>query len=562
MNRHANNPPEDADAGDAQPSQTGASQSPALGRAVGGGMSWLMVSTMSSRVVTFLAQILLGWWLLPADFALYSTATSISGFLMVCRDMATGTVLVQRGREGYQQSAGAAFWMGFWYNCVVTVITFGAAWPLAQYVYHKPQLVPMLIVMGLGLPFSAIANTLFALLRIEMRFFAFSMQSALSALVRQAVVLALAYAGAGPMAFAWSILAYMVFDAVSLMVITKECPWKRPAQLHQWPRMAKDAGWLMATSLAHFAMDFGPFLILVPLLAITLANSDAAQDVTGYYFFAYQITAQIGVMLAFNASMILTPALQRLVNQPDRQREAALRSLRSLMLAGSLASLGLASIMEPLEHLLWRGKFAESVSAVLVLGIFYPWRITFGLCTSVMLARGAFRRLAILSVFECVGLVVAAAMAAHFHPTPAGIAWWTGGWVLLSRLVSTLYIFFRMGGGLVGTFRSMVPAWALALVAFLGARWAGSLTDIRLRVAESDWFAASLARFLPKPRADLALSIIADLVAIAFIGGLCLALFTLAARLFLRDDMADVLRVAPTRARALAQRVLRIRCDE
>jgi O-antigen/teichoic acid export membrane protein len=525
-------------------------------------MSWLMVSTMSSRVVTFLAQILLGWWLLPSEFALYSTAISISGFLMVCRDMATGTVLVQRGREGYERSAGAAFWMGFWYNCVVTIITFGAAWPLAQYVYQKPQLVPMLIIMALGLPFSAISNTLFALLRLEMRFFAFSMQSAMSSLVRQIVVLALAYWGAGPMAFAWSILAYMVFDAASLMVITKECPWKRPPQLEEWPRMAKDSGWLMATSLAHFAMDFGPFLILVPLLRYTLGNAQAAEDITGYYFFAYQITAQIGVMLAFNASMILTPALQRLVNQPQRQREAALRSLRSLMLAGSITSLGLASVMEPLEHLLWRGKFSDSVAAVLVLGIFYPWRITFGLCTSVLLARGAFRRLAVLSVFECVGLIIAAGLAAFFHPTPHGIAWWTGGWVLLSRLVSTLYIFYRMDGGIAGTLRSMVPAWGLAVLAFLGARGAGSLLAIRERVSESEWLATSFARFLSPQRTETALSILADIAAIAFLGGVCLALFMIATRLFLREDMTDVLRVAPSRVRRIAQRLLRIRCDQ
>ncbi len=548
-----------------------------MGRAVGGGMTWMVVSMVLTRVVTFLAQILLGKWLLPKDFALYATATSIAGFIMVCRDMATGHLLVQRGREQYNELAGPAFWIAMAYNVSVAGITAVIAVPLAQRVYHEPELAPMLWVMALALPLGAVGNVLFARMRLDMKFRAFSIEQAWSAIVRQLAMVVCARMGMGPMSFAWPILFYTLFDAVACWWLTRDSAWMRPPAFRLWGGMVRQALWLMINSLANFAMDFGPFLLMGPILVWSLngfktaaqsgeaafkAASSAAYDVTGYYFFAYQITAQIGVMLAYSSVVVLVPALQRMKNDPERQRLASLRALRTLMMGGSIASIGLATVMGPLEHILWHGKYDASVPAVMIFGAFYPWRITFGLCTSVLMAQGAFRRLAVLSAFDCMGLMAAAAAAATFSPTVSGIAWWTGGWVMFSRVVGTWYVFYKMGTSARATSAALFPAWLVALAAFAIARF----VDDRLGVNHAIMENAGLARWVLSKVGEAARELwmmrIADTAQILVAGSVCAGSFLVLARMFLADDLRDMLAVAPARFARPLSLAMRLRLDD
>jgi len=519
-------------------------RSEGVGRRVGGGMTWMTISAVLTRITTFAAQILMGHWLEPADFALYATATSIAGFMMVCRDFATGNIIVQRGRENYEHNAGPAFWLGLTYDMVVFIVIVAAAYPLATTVYHDRQLAPMLIVLAMTLPFGAIAGVLYSRLRLELRFKAYSWIITLAGFLRQVSMIVFAKCGLGAMSFAWPALVCILVDVAALLWFTRDAVWMRPARIKEWGSWMRDAVWLMFTSLANFAMDYGPYLVLGPILG-------AASKVTGYYFFAYQITAQIGIVLAYNATLVLTPALQRLNAEPRRQCEAAMRTLRTLMLAGSVASVGLAAIMAPLEHLLWNGKYAQSVGAVMIFGAFYPWRITFGLTTSLLTAQGAFRRLAVLSAVECIGLMVAAALAGFYSPTATGIAWWTGCWVMVSRVGVTVYVLARMQEPIGNILRAMFPAWLLCLAA-LGATAAVSsnlgVREVVLRLAERMHFAAG-SKVAERG---------ADVVEIVVYGCVCSLVMLVLARVILHADLRDVLRVAPGRFGSPLARVLRL----
>jgi PST family polysaccharide transporter len=515
----------------------------AMGHKVGGGMTWMTASAVVTRFATFLAQILLGKLLFPEDFAIYGTATAIAGFLMVCRDLATGSIIVQRGRENYEQNAGIAFWLGFTYDMAVVVLTLLLAWPIAR-LCGAMDLAPMLVVMALTLPFGAVANVLYSKLRLELKFKAFSAITTISGFLRQVSMVLFAWAGFGHMSFAWPALVCIVVDCICLWWYTGDAVWMRSPRVSQWSGWIRDAFWLMFTSLANFAMDWGPYLVLAPLMG-------GKNPVIGYYFFAYQITGQIGVMLAFSSAVVLTPAFQKLNAEPRRQSDAALRALRTLMLGGCVASLGLASIIGPLEHLLWHGKYADSVGALMILGAFYPWRITFGLTSSLLTAQGAFRRLTALSVFECVGLMVAAGIAGIYHPTATGIAWWTGAWVLISRLVATLYTFWKMGEPTSRILRAVVPSWCVCLIAFAAATQVAGLFDF------ASFTQRLLAGLLPAWLEARA----ADLVCIGVYGTVCAMVMALLARLVLHADLRDAISVAPSRLREPLRRLLFLRND-
>ncbi len=515
----------------------------AVAASVGDGMTWLTLATLFARFSTFVSQWIVGLVLSAREFGLYSTAIAISGFLTVCRDAGTGHIIVHRGREAYEDNAGQAFWMGITYNLVILLITILLAGPIAAF-YKADELVWLLVILAASLLPNSVASVLYNRLRLDLRFKAVSAIATVSSLARQASLIAFVMSGMGVMSFAWSAMVCCFVDAVCLWWLTRDAVWMRAPRIGRWGQWLGASFWLMFASLANFGMDYAPFLVLGRMLG-------GDSPIIGYYSFAYQITAQIGVLLAFNSALVLTPVLQRLGADPERQAQATLRALRSLMMVGSVATMGLASIFAPLENLLWSEKFTESVQALVVLGLFYPWRITYGVTASILNAKGEFRRLTWLSVVECVGLFAVSFAAGKVAPTPLGIAVWTGGWVMAIRIVSTLIVFRPMGASTPSILKAMFPAWLLCVVSL-------GVTLLVSRHLGFDAFAQTLVQqFLPTPAPwD---SRLADLIRIILHGTLCGILMFALVRVLLRDHLLDLLAVAPARLRPLLARVLLLR---
>lgn len=506
-------------------------------------MTWMMIATLAARSTTFVSQIVVGLWLSAREIGLYSTAIAISGFLTVCREAGTGTILLHRGRDAYEEHAGQAFWMGLAYNTAILGVTCSLAWPIAAF-YKAEELAWMLVVLSAALLPNAVSNVLYTRLRLDLRFKAVSVLSTVSSVARQASLILFVVSGMKHMSFAWSAAVCCLVDAACVWWVTRDALWLRPPRFARWGQWFGASLWLMLASVGNFGMDYAPFLVLGRILG-------GDSDTIGYYSFAYGITAQVGVLLAFNSMLVLTPVLQRLAAEPVRQAHAALRSLRALMLAGCVGSMGLAAVFTPLEHLLFQGKFAESADALLLLGLFYPWRITVGVTTSLLNANGAFSRLTILTLIECAGLFAVSLAAGYLAPFAAGIALWTGGWVMFIRMVSTIMVFRSLGASASTTLRAMLPAW-IVCAASLGATLL--LTrHLAVDAALLEW----CTRLLPAPSPWAPR--LADVVGILVHGLLCASIMYLLVRSLLRGHLLELLAVCPARLRPILARLLLLR---
>jgi O-antigen/teichoic acid export membrane protein len=527
------------------------SPAPAMGRSVGGGMTWMVVTTALTRVLTFAAQIVLGWKLSEGDFGLFAYATGIAGVLMVCRDAAMRELLVQRGPGGYRRLSGSAFWLAFAYNLAVFLIIAAIAAPVSYGMFGDRSLADILWLIALSLPIGTPVGILQAKMRLEMRFAAFSAQIATMSVIRQGVTILLALWGFGSMALAIPVVVAAVFDVITTYSVCRDEPWKRPARRKVWPAMLKNSRWLMLGNLAYVFMDFGPYLLMSQVMRGASLEADIIKAIIGLYFFAYQITAQIGILLASNVQMVLMPALTLLKDDAVRQRAAALRALHALMLLASLASLGLAAVITPLEHLIWRGKWSDAVPAIIVLGVFFPWRVTFGLSSAMLMAQGRSREYAISALIEGAGLALAAGAGAIFisgdNPGQAAtiVAWCTGIWLLLARLISTAWAFRGCGVPLRSVAGALFPSWLIAIVSGAAGYFADRFTNIAPIVEQAlggqhpGWWAVSAAA-----------------AAEAAIAGLtCVVVFVVLSRLLIADHVRDAVSTAPGRLRGVASRL-------
>ncbi len=134
-------------------------QQAALGRATGSGAAWMFAGTIAGKMMSFLAQGVVGWVLTKGDFGVFATAASVAGFIAICRDAGVGQYLVQRGAAEYPRLSGPLFWLAMVFNSIAGLLVAVSAWPLAMHVYDSPELVPVLLVMALTVPMGTPASS-------------------------------------------------------------------------------------------------------------------------------------------------------------------------------------------------------------------------------------------------------------------------------------------------------------------------------------------------------------------------------------------------------------------
>lgn len=521
-----------------------------MGKTVGQGMSWMLLATIVSKVAASVAQVLLGWWLLPEHFRNFAMATTIAGVLMGAKDGGIPNYLNKKGSGEYESLKGPCFWMCGAYNSAAAMLMALAAFPLAI-VYEDPKLAPMLWVIAVSLPLGTPAAMLQAKLRLELRFKALSFLMAMSIILRQVLTVVFAKLGMQEMSLTVPVVVTALFDSAAAWWMCNSRPWTRSAEISRWRGIFSETKWLINGTVANFTIDWGPYLLLGKMLS---------HSMMGYYFFAYQITAQVGTLLAFNLQVVLMPVLAKLNTEPDRQRSAFVRALRGLTLVASFLCMGIASVMHPLEHLLWRGKWADAVGAVVVFGIFYPWRVGFAVTCAAMQAQGRFKFQSMTAWFEGIALMLAAAIGAWMDASATSVAWWTGACVMVTRLVVTAMVFRDSGIPLRQLPGAVFPGWMIA-VAGGGVAWTVmSLVDAHVgawiaTVVPQDGVALKL---IPEALRAGAQVTIVDLARCTLAGCTFVAAFVVLARALLAGDMREAVAMAPARVRGVAGKVLRL----
>lgn len=521
----------------------------ALGASVGRGASWMVAATVLTKIAAFVTQILLGWWLTKGDFAVFGVTIALSGFVQIFRDGGVREVLVQRGPSQYQELAPAVFGLAGAMNLLAAVLmglAGGAIWWMQA---HHPQLltetyadhyVPwMLAVIAVTLPLNTPAAVLQAKLRLDLKFDTLSHIAVGSAIVRNGGTIVLAWWLKNPLAFVLPLLAVAVVENIWSYLATKDAPWMRGLGFARWKEMLASGIWMIIGSLSNIMLDVASFGVIGLVLS---------KDLTGDYFFSYNWIANIGTILGFTLQQVLFSALARLKDEPARFAAAVRRAQGVQMMLGAAASLGVACVMEPLEHLLWHGKWSAAVPAVMILGLFFAFRVTFGLSTAVLMARGKFKQLSGLTAIEGIGVVGLGALGAWLHGTVEGVAWWTGGSLLVTRVLCTIIAFRPIGISAGEVLRGMFPAWSLACIAAALAVWMDRGLILSARLDEA--FAA-VSSVVWRGRC-------VDVVRMIMVGGVFAVTYATLCRVMLGGVVREVCQALPGPIGRIARTVMRV----
>lgn len=532
-----------------------------IGSKVSHSLAWMLASSIIVKGLSFVAQVIMGWFLSDGDFGVFAIAFAIIGLATFVREGGSRDYLIQQGPRKYDELVGPLFWMAM----TITIIIAGLLVALAGLLYTSPSFfpeayrdtrLPWLLLIGtvtmiLATP-SAFTS---AKLQLELRFDILGKVQIASGLIRYAVMIALALVGGGPFAFLLAFLAVQIFELIIFTRIVPVGLFKQPAHKHLWKGYLTLTIWLAIGFFGNFLVEWGN------AAGVGLFASKA--DV-GIYYFAFNLVVQLVILLSVNAQYVLMPALSRLNEQSDRQSIAILRVTRALMLLAAALCLGFGSVAESAMNIVWHGRWDSAVLAVQIFSIFFPLRMTYGLTLAVMQAKGEFKRWAITSIAEASAMFAAAAAGAwvgvhvpavhDYVDSPAAMAALAIGVTLaIARSYITSDVLTRTGATLRQRMSAQYPAWFFALCAAVGC-WS---IDYSI-VGREQWghVTTSLTPMLSSPRLA---STAMEILRAAMLGSTFTFLFASLVRVFLPEHVREAVAFAPAKLRGLAATVLFIK---
>ena len=441
-----------------------------FGRAAGRGISWMSLSLAIGKIFIFLAQVVLGWILTEEDFGVLAIVSAVIVFVKIFHDGGVSVVLVQRGEAAFERLQGAGFWLALTISSLAA-IALALISPWIASAYQDDRLVNLLCVLALTLPLGSPIATFRARLQLDLRFRVISIISAGSFTVRSLGMIVLALSGFGVMSFVIPMLFAALFESLATFLAAQIHPWREPVRLNEWLSLLKDSKWVVFATTCRGLARNGDYLVLGLLLPKALV---------GLYFFGYQLTTQITFLIALNLRHVLFPVMTRLANEPDRQSKAIMRTIQMLMLVAAPASMLIATVIRPVEELIWRLKWVDAVPLMQLFAIVSPMLFLTEVVQAALNSRGQFRRSGLLILAEGLWLMGSAWLAV----TLAGnrsitiVALWIFGMQVIYALVISAWVLHSFQIRPTEFLRLFLPQWTVSLIAVGAARSVSQLLPV------------------------------------------------------------------------------------
>ena len=426
------------------------------------GAFWTIGFALANKAVGVASQVALTWFLLPDALGVVALALSISSVSAVLTTAGLLNALVQR-QVPIEEDAPHFFWLSLAMGLAAMALMAACA-PLAGRFFNNPEVVPVVLVVAAGFPCAALGTIYQAKLLRDLKFKEVAAIHSMMTFARAVASVAMAAAGFGPYAIVVPLLATQAATPLMLRHAAGPMPIGRPAP-RAWPALLLPTLWLSAYGVAYALQLYGTNFVI---------GRYHATDVVGLYFWGFTLSAQTMFLLASGLRDVLFPTLAKLNDQPERQAEGFRNALRLMMLVSVPVCVVQAVTADGLIKLLFRDRWEPVVPVVQYLSFAMLSQPMHVLAHALLMALGRFRALTILGVIQA-ALLVAGSVVGARAGFEREIAIWSGAALLAGGLLAGYASFRELGQGAAALFdsfrRTVVPAVVSGLLAWGAALW-------------------------------------------------------------------------------------------
>lgn len=513
-------------------------QAQAMGRRVGGGLSWLMIATVVVKAASLVNIAILGALLGKDDFGVFGTAIGVAALVNVLRDGGVRRILIQKGLHRFDGLVGPIYAWTLMLNMVAAIILC-ALGPILAHVHGNPQYVMVMVTLGLAAAVYSPSIIHRAKLSMSYRYKEVAVINASSSIVRYVSMIALALAGAGPLTFTWSLVIMAAYEGLAAWYYTRDPLLRFQPKTRLWPAIWARSKWLLLGTLALALLRQGDYLVLGFLLE---------ESVMGVYVFAYMIGDQVMSLLSSNLQQVLIPTMSAFQHDTKRHAASVLRVAGALTLVAAGFAGAIAVTFDPLQQIVWQGKWADTVPAVQALALCFAMRLLVTLQDSALTSTGRFRTRFLTLLCQGLGMAAVALVGGLLFPENPGM------------IAACVGLYFLVG--VLGVAAWSLRASGVPVVEFLTAvlRPWGLLTILALTVILIDQLMTNgMTRSALESGAATGDATIRAVQRLLFSGTLYGLAAVVLARLVLPDTLRSILAIAPNRIATPMGKLMRLR---
>lgn len=334
-----------------------------LGRQSVRGFIWTLIGWGGNRLLILVLTLILARLLVPEDFGLVTAALTVIAFLDAALDLGLGAAVVYEQDRGVGHRVRVAFTLNI--ALCVTISAVGVACsPLIARLFGTPDQWLLFAVLFLHPLIRGCGLVNDAVLKRDLRFKQRSGVEILRAVVRFAVSLPLALAGAG----AWSIaLGILAAELAGTAVL-----------------------WLMVRIRPTFVMDrktvgelvrFGGWITLIRVMGSIRANADylivgsvLGATALGYYGMAYKLPELAVLSVLWMFTLVAYPTYSKARSHgPEVLNSAMLKATKLIALYGFFAGTALAVMAPDLVPFAFSEQWQPAVAPMVLISLAVAW---------------------------------------------------------------------------------------------------------------------------------------------------------------------------------------------
>jgi O-antigen/teichoic acid export membrane protein len=330
---------------------------PGLGKTAIRGISWTVLKSTSTRLVTSVVFVILARLLDPADFGTVALASVFIILISVLVESGFGEAIIQR-KELKASDLNSAFWVNNAIGVVLAIVLIATADLIAQSL-GQPELAPVLRGLSAVFVLSGLASVPQAILRRDLAFRAIALRGFAGTLAGGLVGIGMALAGAG----VWSLVGQMIVTSiVGTATLWAMCSW-RPGTEVSVRSLNELFGFsvrILGQRLAYFASRRADdFLVGVVLGPVAL----------GLYSVAYRVLTIVTETVIWTVDSVAFPLLSRLQNDAERRRQVFL-ALTGLCVAAAVPTFLALSVLAPeLTRLAFGEQWLSAIPVMQILAL-------------------------------------------------------------------------------------------------------------------------------------------------------------------------------------------------
>ncbi len=389
------------------------------GRSVSGGMNTVSAQLLS-LILTIGSTAVLARLLIPADYGLVAMVTSITGFVLIFKDLGLSQAVIQK-KDIDQEQVSKVFWLNVWMSLVLGLVIVGLG-PLISYFYEEPALSNITYAYAIIAVLGGFSAQHTALLKRQMLFKELASITVLGTLVGVGSAILMAYFGFGY----WALVALNFFNALSTMVLLwMRCDW-RP----HWSRVDRSI-----IDLVKFGMHISGFNMInyfARNLDNVLIGKFVGKGALGLYDQAYRLLLIPVHKIRDPLNAVGIPAMSSLDSLSRRFASYYRRYIFTLAFFSMPLVLMLAVLAWPVIDVVLGDKFLDAApyfQGLAFVSFIQPVASTRGM---VMISAGHSKRFFLWGVYNTIAVAIAFFI---------GIQWGVMGLIISYILVNYLLVF-------------------------------------------------------------------------------------------------------------------------